>query len=111
MPTTLEKVRVSVQCNISGRDEKPVKDSDRLRADLGADSLDMVAIEISIETAFAMDFDFDDHLAPNADITVAGLAALIDGLWLRLGLHSGGILRDEALALMRDFIDRRLPRE
>ena len=39
------------------------------------------------------------------------ISALIDGLWLRLGLHSGGILRDEALALMRDFIDRRLPAE
>ncbi|KQV42736.1 MULTISPECIES: TetR family transcriptional regulator C-terminal domain-containing protein [unclassified Rhizobium] len=43
--------------------------------------------------------------------TVHLISALIDGLWLRLGLHSGGILRDEALALMRDFIDRRLPAE
>lgn len=36
------------------------------------------------------------------------VSALIDGLWLRLGLHSGGILRHEALALMHDFVERRL---
>ena len=37
------------------------------------------------------------------------VSALIDGLWLRLGLQSGGLSRAEALALMYDFIDRRLP--
>ena len=47
--------------------------------------------------------------AEEARQTAHLVSALIDGLWLRLGLHSGGILRDEALALMRDFIERRLP--
>jgi TetR/AcrR family transcriptional repressor of bet genes len=37
------------------------------------------------------------------------ISGLIDGLWLRLGLQSGGVSRQEALALMHDFIDRRLP--
>ena len=47
--------------------------------------------------------------AEEARQTAHLISALIDGLWLRLGLHSGGILRYEALAHMRDFIERRLP--
>jgi TetR/AcrR family transcriptional repressor of bet genes len=39
------------------------------------------------------------------------VSSLIDGLWLRLGLQSGGLSRTEALELIHDFIDRRLPRD
>lgn len=47
--------------------------------------------------------------AHEAHDTALLISALIDGLWLRLGLHSGGVSREEALALMYDFIDSRLP--
>jgi TetR/AcrR family transcriptional repressor of bet genes len=39
------------------------------------------------------------------------ISGLIDGLWLRHGLQSGGVPREEALTLMYDFIDRRLAEE
>ena len=44
-----------------------------------------------------------------ADRTALLASGLIDGLWLRLGLQSGGIPRDEAIALVRGLIDRQLP--
>ncbi|WP_427026264.1 choline-binding transcriptional repressor BetI (plasmid) [Aureimonas ureilytica] len=44
-----------------------------------------------------------------ADRTALLVSGLIDGLWLRLGLQSGGIPRDEAIALVRGLIDRQLP--
>lgn len=47
--------------------------------------------------------------ADEARQTARLISGLIDGLWLRLGLQSGGVSREEALALMHDFIDRRLP--
>ena len=39
------------------------------------------------------------------------ITALIDGLWLRLGLQSGGFTREDALKQMRDYLSHRLPRE
>ena len=47
--------------------------------------------------------------ADEARQTALLISGLIDGLWLRLGLQSGGVSREEALALMHDFINRRLP--
>jgi TetR/AcrR family transcriptional repressor of bet genes len=42
--------------------------------------------------------------------TVAlGLTTLIDGLWLRLGLRSGGISAPDALAQMADYLAHRIP--
>jgi TetR/AcrR family transcriptional repressor of bet genes len=40
---------------------------------------------------------------------VLAITALIDGLWLRLGLQSGGFTRDDALQQMRDYLAYRLP--
>jgi TetR/AcrR family transcriptional repressor of bet genes len=37
------------------------------------------------------------------------ITALIDGLWLRLGLQSNGLNRDDALRQMRDYLSHRLP--
>ncbi|HYN00218.1 MAG TPA: transcriptional regulator BetI [Aestuariivirgaceae bacterium] len=42
--------------------------------------------------------------------TVAlGITTLIDGLWLRLGLRSGGVSTPEALAQMADYLSYRIP--
>ena len=38
-----------------------------------------------------------------------GITTLIDGLWLRLGLRSGGISAPDALAQMADYLDHRIP--
>jgi TetR/AcrR family transcriptional repressor of bet genes len=40
---------------------------------------------------------------------VLAITALIDGLWLRLGLQSGAFTRDDALQQMRDYLAYRLP--
>jgi TetR/AcrR family transcriptional regulator, transcriptional repressor of bet genes len=37
------------------------------------------------------------------------ITALIDGLWLRLGLHSNEFTREDALQQMRDYLSYRLP--
>lgn len=39
------------------------------------------------------------------------ITALIDGLWLRLGLQSDAFTREDALKQMRDYLSHRLPRE
>lgn len=39
------------------------------------------------------------------------ITALIDGLWLRLGLHSDGFTREDALKQMRDYLSYRLPHD
>jgi TetR/AcrR family transcriptional regulator, transcriptional repressor of bet genes len=44
-----------------------------------------------------------------ADISL-GITTLIDGLWLRLGLQSGGIDATAALAQMADYLGHRLPK-
>lgn len=51
------------------------------------------------------------HLLPPDECEAAalGITSLIDGLWLRLGLQSGGLTRDVALAQMRDYLAHRLP--
>lgn len=51
------------------------------------------------------------HLLPpdECESTALGITSLIDGLWLRLGLQSGGLTRDVALAQMRDYLAHRLP--
>lgn len=42
--------------------------------------------------------------------TVAlGITTLIDGLWLRLGLHPGQLIASEALVQMADYLDHRIP--
>ncbi|MDB5556481.1 MAG: transcriptional regulator BetI [Rhizobium sp.] len=38
-----------------------------------------------------------------------GISALIDGLWLRLGLRSGGVSAPDALAQMADYLSHRIP--
>lgn len=38
-----------------------------------------------------------------------GITALIDGLWLRLGLQSARLTREDALRQMRDYLSHRLP--
>ena len=37
-----------------------------------------------------------------------GISALIDGLWLRLGLEAGSVDRDTAVAQVRGYLDLRL---
>ncbi|TXI02443.1 MAG: transcriptional regulator BetI [Rhizobium sp.] len=38
-----------------------------------------------------------------------GITALIDGIWLRLGLQSERMTREDALRQMRDYLSHRLP--
>ena len=51
------------------------------------------------------------HLLPEdeCEATALGITALIDGLWLRLGLQSEGLTREAALRQMRDYLSYRLP--
>ncbi|MEY9323522.1 alpha-D-ribose 1-methylphosphonate 5-triphosphate diphosphatase PhnM [Sinorhizobium fredii] len=46
------------------------------------------------------------HLLPEneCEAAVLGITALIDGLWLRLGLQSEGLTREDALRQMRDYL-------
>ena len=44
-----------------------------------------------------------------AELLARGLSALIDGLWLRLGLGSGFMTREEALRQIDRFLEGRLP--
>ena len=43
------------------------------------------------------------------EIVALGIASLIDGLWLRLGLHPGELSAAEALAQMADYLGHRVP--
>jgi TetR/AcrR family transcriptional repressor of bet genes len=51
------------------------------------------------------------HFLPEeeCETVVLGVTALIDGLWLRLGLQSQGLTREDALRQMRDYLSHRLP--
>ena len=51
------------------------------------------------------------HLVPRQDCAAValGITSLIDGLWLRSGLQSGGLTREEAMEQMRDYLSHRLP--
>lgn len=51
------------------------------------------------------------HLVPKeeAETVALGITTLIDGLWLRSGLQSGGLTREEAMEQMRDYLAHRLP--
>ncbi|CCF01079.1 choline-binding transcriptional repressor BetI [Sinorhizobium fredii] len=51
------------------------------------------------------------HLLPEdeCEAVVLGITALIDGLWLRLGLQSSGLTREDALRQLRDYLAHRLP--
>jgi len=51
------------------------------------------------------------HLVPEEDVEpiALGITTLIDGLWLRSGLQSGGLSRQEAMAQMDDYLSHRLP--
>lgn len=52
------------------------------------------------------------HLLPREECEGVALTitSLIDGLWLRAGLQSGGLTRETALAQMRDYLAHRIPR-
>ena len=41
---------------------------------------------------------------PEADDIAFGVTALIDGLWLRLGLHSGSVSREQAIRLVKQHV-------
>jgi TetR/AcrR family transcriptional regulator, transcriptional repressor of bet genes len=43
------------------------------------------------------------------EIVALGITTLIDGLWLRLGLRSGGVSAPEALLQMADYLCHRIP--
>jgi TetR/AcrR family transcriptional repressor of bet genes len=43
-----------------------------------------------------------------ADEIVLGVTALIDGLWLRLGLQPGSVTRDQAVRQVKDYVAGRL---
>ena len=47
--------------------------------------------------------------AKERESVALGITTLIDGLWLRLGLRSGGITAPEALAQMADYLRHRIP--
>lgn len=51
------------------------------------------------------------HLLPAHECEAVALTitSLIDGLWLRLGLQSGGLTRETALKQMRDYLSHRIP--
>ena len=51
------------------------------------------------------------HLLPKeeCEVVILGITSLIDGLWLRLGLQSEGLTREDALRQMRDYLAHRLP--
>ncbi|CAN7428818.1 transcriptional regulator BetI [Agrobacterium genomosp. 3] len=53
------------------------------------------------------------HLLPKeeCEAVALGITTLIDGLWLRSGLQSGGLTRQEAMDQMRDYLSHRLPGE
>lgn len=53
------------------------------------------------------------HLLPKeeCEAVALGITTLIDGLWLRSGLQSGGLTRKEAMDQMRDYLSHRLPGE
>ncbi|MGR5283877.1 transcriptional regulator BetI [Vibrio maritimus] len=46
--------------------------------------------------------------APQADIVAHGIAALIDGIWLRGTLNPQGIDADKARAIINDYLDKQL---
>jgi len=46
-----------------------------------------------------------------ADFVAKGIAALIDGIWLRGALNPEGIDSDLALAIITDYLERQLPAE
>lgn len=50
------------------------------------------------------------HLVSEEDVEpiALGITTLIDGLWLRSGLQSGGLSRQEAMAQMDDYLSHRL---
>ncbi|MBU0584355.1 MAG: transcriptional regulator BetI [Alphaproteobacteria bacterium] len=50
------------------------------------------------------------HIVPAADAQdiAFGVTAMIDGLWLRLGLQPDGIPRDYALKQVKDYVSARL---
>ncbi|MBN9271110.1 MAG: TetR family transcriptional regulator C-terminal domain-containing protein, partial [Mesorhizobium sp.] len=43
-----------------------------------------------------------------AEEIVLGVTALIDGLWLRLGLQPGSVSREQAIRQVKDYIAGRL---
>ena len=45
---------------------------------------------------------------PEADDIALGVTALIDGLWLRLGLEPGSVSREQAIRQVKDFVAARL---
>lgn len=51
------------------------------------------------------------HILPDdeCEAVAFGITALIDGLWLRLGLQSERMTREDALRQMRDYLSHRLP--
>lgn len=51
------------------------------------------------------------HIVPEEECEpiALGITTLIDGLWLRSGLQSGGLSREAAMAQMRDYLLHRLP--
>ncbi|ESX63609.1 MULTISPECIES: transcriptional regulator BetI [unclassified Mesorhizobium] len=46
--------------------------------------------------------------APDADEIAFGVTALIDGLWLRLGLQPGSVTREQAIHHVKEFVATRL---
>ncbi len=50
-------------------------------------------------------------LVPQAEVEAIalGITTLIDGLWLRAGLQSGGIDRATAIGQLRDYLGHRIP--
>jgi TetR/AcrR family transcriptional repressor of bet genes len=51
------------------------------------------------------------HILPDdeCEAVAFGITTLIDGLWLRLGLQSERMTREDALRQMRDYLSHRLP--
>ena len=47
--------------------------------------------------------------ADQSETVALGISALIDGLWLRLGLRSGGLSIADALGQMADYLAHRIP--
>ncbi|MGX7874506.1 choline-binding transcriptional repressor BetI [Mesorhizobium sp. ORM6] len=47
--------------------------------------------------------------ADECETVALGITTLIDGLWLRLGLHPGQLTASEALMQMVDYLDHRIP--
>ena len=60
---------------------------------------------------FAAFTGVDGGVSPHLVATAAGLAAVIEGLWLRCALSNGPLTVDQARMIARDYVTRFLNKD